>query len=96
VEVLPPNVTFPPSSSPTGIIAYLDDQFPGYYNSLFLTLWSAFPAAQKVVHVGPGGTAPHNFATGLASPIDVTVGPDGSLFVADWATGIIFKISYTG
>lgn len=96
VEVLPPNVTFPSSSSPTGITAYLADQFPGYYNSLFVTLWTAFPFAQKVVHVGPGGTAPTNFATGFASPIDVTVGPDGSLFVADWATGIIFKISYTG
>ncbi|MCA9935209.1 MAG: hypothetical protein KC415_14845 [Anaerolineales bacterium] len=34
------------------------------------------------------------FATGFASPIDVTVGPDGSLYVADYSTGIIFRISY--
>lgn len=94
VTVIPPAVTFPSHSSPTGITAYLSNQFPGYYNSLFVTLWSAFPGAQKVVRMGPGGSAPSNFATGFADPVDVTVGPDGSLFVADWATGIIFKISY--
>ena len=96
VTINQPRITFVPSSSPTGITAYLSDQFPGYYNSLFLTLWSAFPGAQKVMLVGAGGTAPTNFATGFGAPIDVTVGPDGSLYVADWATGIIFKISYTG
>jgi glucose/arabinose dehydrogenase len=36
------------------------------------------------------------FATGFAAPIDVTAGPDGALYVADYATGIIFKIDYTG
>lgn len=96
VNIVPPVVTFPASASPTGIVVYLANQFPGYYNSMFVTLWTAVPFAQKVVHIGPNGTAPANFATGLASPIDVTVGPDGGLFVADWATGIIFKISYTG
>jgi glucose/arabinose dehydrogenase len=63
---------------------------------LFVTLWSAFPGAQKVVRFGPGGVGASDFAMGFAAPIDVTVGPDGSLYVADWATGIIFKISYTG
>lgn len=96
VTVIPPAVTFLPRSSPTGITAYLANQFPGYYNSLFVTLWSAFPGAQKVMRVGPGGSSPSNFATGFAAPIDVTVGPDGSLYVADWATGIIFQIRYTG
>ena len=40
----------------------------------------------------PGGEEMSDFATGFAQPIDVTVGPDGNLFVADYATGIIFKI----
>ncbi|MCP4362468.1 MAG: hypothetical protein GY796_31060 [Chloroflexi bacterium] len=96
VNIIPPLVTFARSSSPTGIAVYLANQFPGYYNSMFVTLWSAFYGAQKVMHIGPGGSVPTNFATGFAAPIDVTVGPDGSLYVADWATGIIFKISYTG
>jgi glucose/arabinose dehydrogenase len=96
VEIVPPIYNFPPHSSPTGVTAYLASQFPGYYNSLFVTLWSAFPGAQKVVWFGPGGRDATDFATGFAAPIDVTVGPDGSLYVADWATGIIFQIEYEG
>jgi glucose/arabinose dehydrogenase len=97
VTVIPPLGLFTPSSSPTGVTAYRGNQFPGYSNAIFVTLWSAFPGAQKVMHIGAGGSsAPVNFATGFAAPIDVITGPDGSLYVADWATGIIFKISYTG
>ena len=96
VQVIPPAWSFTPHASPTGITSYLASQFPGYHNSLFLTLWSAFPGAQKVVRMAPNATNATNFATGFAAPIDVTVGPAGSLYVADWATGIIFKISYTG
>lgn len=96
VAIVPPIHTFMPHSAPTGVISYLDDEFPGYYNSLFLTLWSAFPEAQRVVWFGPGGEETATFATGFAAPIDLTVGPDGALYVADWATGIIFRIEYVG
>ena len=96
VQVIQPVWMFTPHSSPTGITAYLGDQFPGYYNSLFITLWSSFVGAQKVVRMTPGGGSASNFATGFAAPIDVTVSQNGSLYVADWATGIIFRISYTG
>jgi hypothetical protein len=96
VVIEPPPHTFVPHASPTGITAYLADQFPGYFNSLFVTLWSAFSGAQKIVWFSPGAEEMADFATGFAAPIDLTVGPDGSLFVVDWATGIIFKISYTG
>lgn len=96
VDIVPPLHTFVPHAAPTGVTAYLDDEFPGFYNSLFVTLWSAFPDAQRVVWFGPGGAATATFATGFAAPIDLTVGPDGALYVADWATGIIFRIAYTG
>jgi glucose/arabinose dehydrogenase len=97
VTVIPPLAQFTPSSSPTGVTAYSGSQFPGYNNAIFVALWSAFPGAQKIMHIGTGGSsAPVNFATGFAAPIDVVTGPDGSLYVADWATGIIFQISYTG
>ncbi len=96
VQVIQPVWMFTPHSAPTGITSYLANQFPGYYNSNFLTLWSAFAGAQKVIRMTPGGGSASNFATGFAAPIDVTVSSDGSLFVADWATGIIFKISYQG
>ena len=96
VSIVPPLHTFIAHSSPTGIVAYLDDAFPGFYNSLFVTLWSAFPEAQRIVWFSPGGEEMATFATGFAAPIDLTVGPDGALYVADWATGIIFRIAYTG
>ena len=96
VEIVEPLHTFIPHSSPTGIVAYLDDEFPGFYNSLFVSLWSAFPEAQRVEWFSPGGEQTATFATGFAAPIDLTVGPDGALYVADWATGIIFRIAYTG
>ncbi|MCA9968782.1 MAG: PQQ-dependent sugar dehydrogenase, partial [Anaerolineales bacterium] len=95
IEVVPPLAEFPPHSVPTGITAYLAEQFPGYYNSLFLTLWTALPFAERVVRLLPDGTM-STFATGFAAPIDVTTGPDGSLYVADYATGIIFRITYVG
>ena len=96
VALVPPLHTFIAHSSPTGIVAYLDDEFPGFYNSLFVTLWSAFPEAQRIVWFSPGGEEMADFATGFAAPIDLVVGPDGALYVADWATGLIFRIAYTG
>lgn len=96
VQLVAPVAYFVPHASPTGLTAYLGTQFPGAYNHLFVTLWSAFPGAQKVVRLNPGGTGAVDFAMGFAQPIDLTVNSDGSLFVADFATGIIFRISYTG
>lgn len=96
VDIVPPLDTFVPHAAPTGITAYRDDEFPGFYNSLFVTLWSAFPDAQRVEWFGPGGEGRATFATGFAAPIDLTVGPDGALYIADWATGIIFRIAYVG
>lgn len=95
VEVIPPVLEIEPHSVPTGLTAYLEEQFPGYYNSLFLTLWTAREFAERVIRFTPDGEA-STFATGFSAPIDVTVGPEGSLYVADYFTGIVFKISYTG
>lgn len=96
VEVIPPLYEFLPHSAVTGITAYLDDAFPGYYNNLFVVLWSAFADAQRVMRFEPGGVNASTFATGFAAPIDVAIGPDGAMYVADWATGIVFRIEYVG
>jgi len=96
VNPLAPTYNFIPHSSPTGMVAYKANQFPGGYNNLFVTLWSAFPGAQKVMRFGPNGVGASDFAMGFAAPIDVEVDTAGNLYIADWATGIIFKISYTG
>lgn len=82
-------------SAPTGLTTYQHTAFPGYFDNIFLTLWSAFSGAQKIVRFGAGGEGMTDFATGFAAPIDVAVSPDGALFVVDWATGIVFEISYS-
>jgi glucose/arabinose dehydrogenase len=96
LQIVPPLHELVAHSGPTGVTADLAEQFPGYYNNLFLALWSAFPGAQKIVRFGPHGQDMTDFATGFAAPVDVTVGPRGSLFVVDWATGVIFQIAYEG
>ena len=95
VELVEPWYGFTPHSVATGIATYLDNKFPGYYNSQFVTLWTAMDFAERVMRFLPDGSN-STFATGFAAPIDLTVGPDGALYVADYATGIIFKIAYTG
>jgi glucose/arabinose dehydrogenase len=94
VELIPPLHTFIPHAAAAGITVYLAEQFPGFYNNLFVVLWSAFEGAQKIVRFAPGGQGAVDFATGFAQPIDVVVGPDGSLYVADYATGVIFRLRY--
>jgi glucose/arabinose dehydrogenase len=100
VEVIPPDHEFVPHAAAAGITVYLSDQWPDYYNDLFVVLWSAFEGAQKVVRFTiddrNGELIPSDFATGFAAPIDLTVGPDGHLYVADFATGIIFRIGRSG
>ncbi len=39
-----------------------------------------------------GSATLRNFAAGFSQPIAVTVGPDGSLFVADFDRGVIYRI----
>ena len=94
--VIPPLYEFLPHSAVTGITVYLNDGFPGYYNNLFVVLWSAFEDAQRIIRFEPGGVNASTFATGFAAPIDLTIGPDGAMYTADWATGIVYKIEYVG
>ncbi len=95
VELVPTWHEFQPHAVATGLTMYNDNVFPGYYNSMFVTLWTAMDFAERVVRFLPDGSN-STFATGFAAPIDVTVGPDGALYVADYATGIITKIEYVG
>ncbi len=95
VEIVEPFYNFQPHAVALGLTSYLGNDFPGYYNSLFTTLWTALPFAERVMRFTPDGGS-STFATGYAAPIDVTVGPDGALYVADYALGLVTRISYTG
>jgi hypothetical protein len=48
-----------------------------------------------VVRISPDGTQA-DFSLGYTAAIDVVVGSDGNLYVADYWTGNIFQISYVG
>jgi len=101
---IPPVVELPEHSSADGLAFYTGRLFPSQYqNVLFIALWGANsgdPAiGKKVVAVvlTRSGTdwqgTVYDFAWGFANPLDVTVGPDGALYVADFGTGRVYRIS---
>ena len=94
IEITDPIATFVPHGAITGITAYTHTAFPKqYYNNLFVTLWSAFPDAQRIVRVQTFPTQMDDFLLGLAAPIDIIQTPTGGLLIADWATGHIFQVT---
>lgn len=95
IEIIEPFYEFEPHSVPAGMVAYTGRQFPGYHDSVFVTLWTALPFAERVMRFTADGGA-STFATGFAAPMALAEGVDGSLYVADYATGIIFKLTYDG
>jgi glucose/arabinose dehydrogenase len=103
VEVEPDLVTFPPYSIPRGLAAYTGTQFPqNLFNSLFVVLWDNTETAQGVIWFPPISLASERepvgepFVTGLIRPIDVAVAPDGSLVMADFIYGHIWRVRYAG
>ncbi len=100
INVSPDMLDFPPFTRPRGIIAYEGVQFPAnMFDSLFVTLWNGVEGGQRVIRIDPQqvgdpGYTPEAFVTGLIRPIDVTVAPDGSLVVADYVYGNIWRVVY--
>ncbi len=95
--------------APGGMAFYQGTQFPAAFRGkLFLVLFgdtfSEGPSdrAKRVQMVDLDSTPPtfEDFAVydspGVGNPLDVTEGPDGSLFLSDIFQGRIFKISYQG
>jgi glucose/arabinose dehydrogenase len=104
LDIAPDLVTFPDYSLPRGLVAYTGAQFPAnLFDNLFVVLWNGTPYAQRVVRIDPNDPrlgdedyTPEPFVTGLIRPIDVTVAPDGSLVVADFVYGHVWRVRYAG
>lgn len=107
-SVARPSVMYQAHSAPLGLAFYTGTQFPAEYRgNLFVALhgsWNrSVPTGYKVVSVRLDGPEPHveDFATGwlvegraFARPVDLAVGPDGSLFLSDDTGGYVYRITY--
>jgi glucose/arabinose dehydrogenase len=68
-------------------------QFPGNYVGDY---FFADFCAGWIRHFDPATGAVTGFATGIDAPVDVKVGPDGSLYYVSIATGSLYRIQFTG
>ena len=89
---------------PRGIVVYDGEQFPAnMLDTLFVAFWNGTDYAQRIVWIDPDDPqltaeeyTPLPFVTGLIRPVDVTIAPDGSLVVADFVYGHVWRVAYTG
>lgn len=97
---VPPVALFPPHASADGLTVYQGHQFPSdYYDNAFVTLLQFGDIYRIQLTKDANGeyfARSSVFVSGLDSPVDITTGPDGSIYVADFNTGIIYKITYNG
>jgi putative membrane-bound dehydrogenase-like protein len=95
-----PLISFPPHSVPTGVTFYSGQQYPqAYQGAAFITLWNLGELVRIDVEHAPDGTVTARetpFGSGFLYPIDVITGPDGNLYVADFGTSVIYRITYKG
>jgi len=99
-NTMAPIAVFPPHASADGLIFYQGDQFPQeYYDNAFVSLWHLGEIYRIQLTKDENGNysaRPSLFITGFHNPLDFAVGPDGNLYVIDFATSIIYKVSYMG
>jgi glucose/arabinose dehydrogenase len=95
-----PLISFPPHSVPTGVTFYSGQRYPQVYQgAAFTTLWNLGELVDITIEHAPDGTVTARettFGSGFLYPIDVITGPDGNLYVADFGTSVIYRITYTG
>ncbi|MGQ9908457.1 MAG: PQQ-dependent sugar dehydrogenase [Candidatus Flexifilum sp.] len=107
----PDALTLPARSRPHGLTVYDGVQFPAnQVGAIFIALWNNTPDGQRVIRVDPAALPPtlptgasdlsayqfEPFVLGLLRPADVAVAPDGSLVVADYIHGHIWRVRFTG
>jgi glucose/arabinose dehydrogenase len=102
-----PVAQFQEHSSADGFTFYDGSAFPAEYRgNAFVALYgsnSGDPLVgrriDRVVLAGSGNSYHGDvtpFATGFQNPLDVKTGPDGALYVADFGSGRVYRIEWTG
>ncbi len=95
-----PVALFGDHNSTNGLAIYSGQQFPAQYRGqAFVAMWgSSFDdnvgRSVGVVDLKQGTVS--EFVTGLNRPLDLVMGPDGDLWVADFVPGIVYRIWYEG
>lgn len=97
-----PLALFKEHTSANGMVFYTADAFPQWRDHIFVTLFGANSRdpdiGKAVVRVelsrdanGVWSGSVHEWASGFDNPLDVTVGPDGAIYVADFAAGVVYR-----
>ncbi len=108
-KTIAPLVNFPQASSSDGLVMYEADQFPAEYRgSIFVALFSDPRKVVRAWRDENGKWQHQDFVTQMNRPIDLIVGADGALYIADMNTGasrgnadpnnpaVIYRIEYVG
>jgi glucose/arabinose dehydrogenase len=101
-----PVALFGAHNSTNGLAYYSGSQFPpAYRGGIFVAMWgSSFSdevgRAVGFVRLKQDGARykgeVFQFATGFDRPLDLTVGPEGDLWVGDFLAGTVYRIWYEG
>ncbi|GAC1464997.1 MAG: sorbosone dehydrogenase family protein [Chloroflexota bacterium] len=102
-KTIAPVALFEPHSSADGLMFYTGKTFPRRYRGdAFVAEWgdsvNSLGTGQRIkdVHFTGNRIVVSDFATGLSHPLAVSMGPGGSLLVADYGTGIVWRIQANG
>lgn len=100
---IPPVALFEHHASADGLVFYSGRAFPKRYRSdAFVAEWgdsvNALDTGHRVkdVHFAGKRVTVSDFATGLSHPLALAVDGNGALLVADWGTGVIWRIQANG
>lgn len=95
-DTMPPIVTFPEHSAPTGIVIYEGDKLPARFKGqLFVSLWARGEIYRiKLYRIDDEHFtgAPLLFASGLTGPSALLNTPDGGLYVTSYSGNAIYYI----
>lgn len=100
---LAPVLTFPAHTSANGLVIYQGDMFPEWRDDILIAWFGSYltgftEVGRRIVRVElePAGDTFQGtyqpFIEGLERPLDLAVAPDGSIFVADFAAGRIYRL----